>query len=285
MKYPTSKASWRNLALSLTVAGLVALAGLSGSERVNPHISKMPCNDCHLRDVAEMSEREAETRLFVTDIETLCLRCHTEVRLSMSHPTAVRPSFPLPADMYLDWKGELTCTTCHYMHQDPSVPYGAGNNKFLRRNSEGQAFCLECHQNDFLSNRSMGHGLAQETAHFTPVSESSDCEHRLDGFSESCLSCHDGSLARVAQTKSASSGIWRHTTSSGRESHPIGVSYQLAFEEKKYDYKAPGDLPSAIQLPGGNVECVSCHNIYSQNDNLLVVSNEGSRLCLTCHIK
>jgi predicted CXXCH cytochrome family protein len=257
------KASRRNLALSLAVAVMVALAGLSGSERTNPHISKTPCNDCHLRDPLEMSEREAETRLFVSDIETVCLRCHTEVRLSMSHPTAVRPSFPLPADMYLDWKGELTCTTCHYMHQDPSVPYGAGNNKFLRRNSEGQAFCLECHQHDFLSNRSMGHGLAQETAHFTPVPEWSDGEQLPDGFSES----------------------WRHAQPSGRDSHPIGISYQLAFKKKKYGYKAPGDLPSCIQLPGGNVECVSCHNIYSRNDHLLVVSNEGSRLCLTCHIK
>jgi predicted CXXCH cytochrome family protein len=285
MKCPAPKAFRRNLALSLAVAVLVALAGLSGSERTNPHISKTPCNDCHLRDPLEMSEREAETRLFVNDIETVCIRCHTEVRLSMSHPTAVRPSFSLPADMYLDWKGELTCTTCHYMHQDPAVPYGAGNNKFLRRNSEGRAFCLECHQHDFLSNRSMGHALAQETAHFTPVPEWSDGEQLLAGSSESCLSCHDGSLAPVAQTQGPSSGIWRHIGYSGRNSHPIGISYQLAFKKKKYGYKASGDLPPSIQLPGGKVGCVSCHNIYSKNDHLLVMSNEGSRLCLTCHIK
>ncbi len=279
------KISWRNLALSSAVIVLAVLTGSSISERINPHTSRTPCNDCHLHNIENVSEREAETRLFVSDIETICLRCHTEVRLSMSHPTAVKPGFPLPSDMYLDWKGELTCTTCHYMHQDPAVPYGAGNNRFLRRNSRGRAFCLECHQHDFLSNRTMGHMLAQENAHFTPVPEWSSGESLQYGSSQSCLSCHDGSLAPVAQTQVRPSGIWRHIGYSGRNSHPIGVSYESAARRKKYGYRVFEDLPSPIQLPGGNVECVSCHNIYSENDHLLVMNNEGSRLCLTCHIK
>jgi predicted CXXCH cytochrome family protein len=50
-----------------------------------------------------------------------------------------------------------------------------------------------------------------------------------------------------------------------------------------------GDLPLyARAAPGGEipyVECSSCHDPHSANRLFLRVSNEGSRLCLTCHDK
>lgn len=33
------------------------------------------------------------------------------------------------------------------------------------------------------------------------------------------------------------------------------------------------------------IECSSCHDPHSNNSNFLRLPNEGSRLCLTCHIK
>lgn len=42
-------------------------------------------------------------------------------------------------------------------------------------------------------------------------------------------------------------------------------------------------LPREMQLPNGVVSCVSCHNLYGREKDLLSVPIEGSELCFTCH--
>jgi len=271
------------IGLFLSLILILMGAGVLISDNVNPHHSvKSDCMGCHLR---APSPEEAVTNLFVVDIETLCLRCHTGVKLTMSHPIGVKPTFKLPRDMPLDWKGELTCTTCHRMHVQDEKSFFSSN-KFLRRNSTGKAFCLECHQNNFLSNRSMGHSIAQDAAHYTLV-ENFAQETSLDESSASCLTCHDGSLApdEGSAIVERTAGIWRHGGFSNRSSHPLGVSYSRALGKKPHAYRQIAGLPSTIRLPAGKVECVSCHNLYSKNEHLLSVSNERSRLCLSCHRK
>jgi predicted CXXCH cytochrome family protein len=266
----------------LLLSVVLGVAGILISDNGNPHAMKTDCSGCHLRAPAP---GEAGTNLFVTDIETLCLRCHVEVRVTMSHPLGVKPTFELPSDMPLDWKGELTCTTCHLMHSTDDNRFYFSN-KFLRRNSTGKAFCLECHQNNFLSNRSMGHSVAQNGAHYTPQDSPQD-DNKIDESSTSCLTCHDGSLAQDegGGIVERSAGIWRHGGAGNRSSHPLGVSYSRAFMENPRAYRQMAALPATVRLPEGKVECVSCHNLYSQNEYLLTVSNERSRLCLTCHRK
>ncbi|MBN2332502.1 MAG: cytochrome c3 family protein [Deltaproteobacteria bacterium] len=200
--------------------------------------------------------------------------------------------------MPLDWKGELTCSTCHYMHEHDDQPYH-DQAVFLRRNSVGQAFCQECHQQGFMMNRTLGHSLAKSDAHYTPYGSSAaadsfggtDASPLLDESSSACLTCHDGSIARDEGTTEMSAGaislgagIWRHDGDYGRNSHPLGVRYGDA-RRRRSGYRDAAMLPSVIRLPGGKVECVSCHNPYSTNDSLLVIDNRGSRLCLTCHLK
>jgi len=40
-------------------------------------------------------------------------------------------------------------------------------------------------------------------------------------------------------------------------------------------------------IEGGKMQCVSCHNVHGgyADSGRLKMSNEGSRLCLTCHLK
>lgn len=51
------------------------------------------------------------------------------------------------------------------------------------------------------------------------------------------------------------------------------------------------DLPLYRRSEGGGaqevpfIECSSCHDPHSNNSKFLRIPNEGSRLCLTCHIK
>ncbi len=260
----------------LLVQGVVELS----SRKSNPHLGEVACDECHLGAV---DAADAGSSLFVADIETLCLRCHREISLSMSHPMAVKPSIPLPVDMPLDWKGELTCTTCHYMHEHADRSYH-DQARFLRRQSSGQDFCRECHQQGFMDNRTMGHSLAKSEAHYTPASDYGRHGSSLDESSAACLTCHDGSLARDDGTLRISAGVWTHDGYDGRSSHPIGVRYRDA-GGGRHGYRSIAELPDVIRLPDGKVECVSCHDPYSSNDKLLVIDNHGSRLCLTCHLK
>lgn len=268
---------WLILGFSLSVA----IAGLLFSVSKNPHFYQVECTQCHLR---VPKAGESGTNLFVADIETLCLRCHDDIRLSMSHPIGIKPSFSLPADLPLDWKGELTCSTCHEMHPDEGDTLAA-NSFFLRRHSRGRDFCLECHRQDFLSNRSMGHSMASNAAHYTPGQSTDSSGARLDESSASCLTCHDGSLAPDEGIPDLEPGVWHHDGYSGSTSHPLGVDYRAAQMRKRRGFREISQLPDVIKLPDGKVECVSCHNLYSHNQHLLAISNEGSRLCLTCHRK
>jgi len=42
-------------------------------------------------------------------------------------------------------------------------------------------------------------------------------------------------------------------------------------------------LDDRIRLPGGEVSCRSCHSLYSPHEGHLVIPNDRSRLCLSCH--
>jgi predicted CXXCH cytochrome family protein len=263
------------------------------SDGLNPHLEQTSaCNECHLRDPVQITSKEGGTNLFLADIETLCLRCHKTMTLSMSHPIGMKPSFPLPLDMYLDWKGEITCTTCHYMHDNADGgAHGNGNDKYLRRNSTGKDFCLECHRQGFLSQKGLSHALATGTAHSRQFSEFDNGE-MLGASSTECLSCHDGSIASDGGTMSLdgnkrSSGVWEHQGRGyeGASSHPIGIDYNEAYRRNPREITEIALLPQTILLPDGKVECVSCHNLFTSNESLLSVTNFGSRLCLTCHKK
>ena len=287
-KVSREKIYLKMLCLLVVLCGVAWCLHVAVSDRTNPHVAKTSlCSDCHLRDPVKITGEEGRTNLFVADIETLCLQCHREVTMSMSHPMAMKPSFRLPDDMYLDWKGEMTCITCHFMHEDSDRVYGRGNDRHLRRNSKGRAFCLECHQQGFLSQRNLSHALAAGPAHRSLYSEF-DSPDRLGESSRQCLSCHDGSIAGDTGTmnlEGKSSGIWRHNGYTGSNSHPIGIDYRRAYRKNSREITEVSMLPSVITLPEGKVECVSCHNLYSKNESLLTVSNNGSRLCLSCHKK
>jgi predicted CXXCH cytochrome family protein len=44
-------------------------------------------------------------------------------------------------------------------------------------------------------------------------------------------------------------------------------------------------LRKEVKLYEGKIGCGSCHNIYSKEKYMLVISNDSSVLCLECHLK
>ncbi len=74
--------------------------------------------------------------------------------------------------------------------------------------------------------------------------------------------------------------------------HPIGFDYNAAQGLSLGALYAIGTINSRIKFYGPNhkVECTTCHNPHANDDDvdlrpMLVISNIGSALCLSCHNK
>ena len=109
-----------------------------------------------------------------------------------------------------------------------------------------------------------------------------------------CLSCHDGSTAVDAYDGMDGAqfiqdiGTGRATIGRGgdlRTDHPIGVQYPDF--DRGFRPRVRIEAEGAVLLPGGQVECLSCHDVHNQYgvEKFLVKSNDRSALCLTCHRK
>lgn len=110
----------------------------------------------------------------------------------------------------------------------------------------------------------------------------------LDESSLLCLSCHDGVVAKDVYRSAHAARISGQLGSSwvgkaSLTSHPIGVKYPVADSTYRTIEAATAD--GAIKLPGGRLQCISCHDPHNTQrfEYMLVRSNQGSRLCLACH--
>ena len=106
-----------------------------------------------------------------------------------------------------------------------------------------------------------------------------------------CLRCHDGTIASetlggVTALRSAGKpDAAKFSTGHGTTDHPVGVVYPQF--DRGFRPITSVLAGGAVQLPGGKVDCVSCHDPHNQAGQpyMLVISNNRSALCLTCHIK
>ena len=120
----------------------------------------------------------------------------------------------------------------------------------------------------------------------------------LGDQSNVCLSCHDGTIA-PGQT-----APWGSLQMSGsmQSQDVFGTDLSSAHP---FNFKLPLQMPPdqnllpsvvnsgvtgspAVQMPGGNVQCTSCHNphvqILDSSNAFLVMDNSNSALCLSCHV-
>ena len=116
-----------------------------------------------------------------------------------------------------------------------------------------------------------------------------------DFGSKLCLSCHDGTVA--IDSFGGATGTTFITGPSNLDinlsnDHPISFIYNTALANTDGGLKDPESADSGLGgtiqedlLVTDMVECTSCHNIHGSNTKLLVMSNAGSDLCLTCHAK
>ncbi|NGZ28518.1 MAG: hypothetical protein G8345_16715 [Magnetococcales bacterium] len=228
------------------------------------HLANSDCQSCHLATTITNDN----ANVLVSSQEEICLRCHPNA-LKASHPTGFHPRRRIPNNMPLDWKGDLTCSTCHSLH----APMGSG---ILRHNKRGQAFCLLCHDQTFFTRMVEGGSSVMASGHIetTPTGRSM----AFDSFSSQCIACHT-EMAGGNKIEITDMGVVRHGGSN--MSHPLGSQYDLFGPAQ--GYRLLETLPPQIVLPDGKISCISCHEGYSQIHGKLVISNRGSGLCLACH--
>lgn len=105
-----------------------------------------------------------------------------------------------------------------------------------------------------------------------------------------CLGCHDGTIATdtfVEETAGPALASRDRIARSGdlRRNHPIGVDYP----SRRRTFQPASQVTSLdrVRLFGGKVECTSCHDPHNQYGlpAMLVMPNDRSQLCYTCHKK
>ncbi len=209
-----------------------------------------------------------------------CQSCH-HIEPAFSRPVGVVPSMQTPPHLVLV-NGTMTCTTCHGLHRRRGRDAGPAD---APDPALDPGLCLECHTPvrggmDELHAATLGRahllgpGASRASSRGTSWPASPDPESR------SCLECHDGALARIPGIRTGPAGpVSAARFLVGR--HPIGVEQR---PRGAGDHLVPAHiLDPRIRLFDGRVGCGSCHNPYGDNEALLVMSNEASALCLSCH--
>lgn len=261
MKKPAYELTVLLIMLALLAGGRLLQRAVAGSGL--PHLERAECADCHLggRNVTA-----AQAGMLTAGQEALCGKCHAAA-LKASHPSGFAPKSK-PPDIYpLDWKGDLTCSTCHEVHgRKPGLLRGA---------RQGRELCLACHDADFFKKMRDG-GASLMAGH---LSKGVDGAPTLDAFSRQCMECHGQSGDPRLATLVDRNGVVRHASRS--VNHPIGVNYQKAAGFG--GYRPRKAVERTLFLPDGMISCVSCHHGYRKEHGKLVVANAGSKLCYECH--
>ena len=120
-----------------------------------------------------------------------------------------------------------------------------------------------------------------------------------NGASLLCLSCHDGTIAlgellSRAATVTMSGGVTTMPTGTGRlgtdlsDDHPVSFAYTTGLAAARGgELVNPSTLTGRVKLDAsGQLQCTSCHDAHDDtNGKFLVVANQASALCQTCHNK
>jgi predicted CXXCH cytochrome family protein len=156
---------------------------------------------------------------------------------------------------------------------------------FTEGGKSGRDLCLPCHTPHLVAAPPPRFDRRATTVQ--PLRPYQAMGIELSGWSLLCLGCHDGVTAKDVYSSNHAISVTgqlgnSRLGSSGTRSHPVGVLYPKAAE----DYNPPAAVEAAgMHLPDGRIQCTTCHDAHNTHriHEMLRISNDRSRLCLTCH--
>lgn len=221
-----------------------------------------------------------------------CAACHPMDPL-FSHPVGQVPTMAVPDYLPLD-NGRVSCLTCHDSGSAAHDRAKTRHDGMLRPEAAATGnLCMQCHVDrggDFRAAHAMSvnrahlqrsNPAATSSASLGFIGSRSTGATVLDDETRTCLSCHDGTMATaVSPSPDKSLGY----AGSG---HAVGAVYQstrpLGSGVDNMFLRPAVTLDKRIRLFDSRVGCGSCHSPYSNEKKHLVMSNYGSKLCLSCH--
>lgn len=264
MRMPSEKHQHLPRRVLLVVAGVAAIAGTQLRTLLASRSVEAP--------VAFVAGPDPRAATPVLNSETSCSSCHT-FDAGMSHPVNVRPSMPTPVSLPLQ-NGRMTCTTCH------STPASHPSRTEPVQLRGGAGLCTQCHQPARSGSRAV-HALSMPMAHL--ATGTTLARGRLNAAASSaestaCMSCHDGTTGSDAGSHLVLSGAASQPTE-----HPVGVPLVATDRTRHGDFHLSPRPDPRLRLFEGKMSCGTCHSVYSREPAQLVMSNQHSRLCLSCH--
>lgn len=260
---------WTIVSAAAGLAGALCIGGSAASTTANPLTSPFEGGF-----EFEPGPGQADGLRPVMLDDGSCVKCH-RFEPVLTHPVGVRPSMTTPATLPLPG-GLMRCTTCH----EAGPKHAETREKVGVRGGDGAGLCLQCHEGASLKTKA-SHAAGTWTAHLKAErGGNAGAPGALDVESRTCMGCHDGATA-----SDAGSHALRGNGMEATADHPIGVPMRATRARRETDFGLanPATLDKRIRLPGGNLACGSCHSVYSREPAQLVMSNRGSKLCLSCH--
>lgn len=158
--------------------------------------------------------------------------------------------------------------------------------------------CIFCHAPHNSSKVQPLWNRYESAAVYTPYSSSSMVAEpgQPTGSSKLCLSCHDGTIA-LGKVVSRDTPIHmaggvtvmpRGHANLGTDlsdDHPISFRYDTSLTVRKGNLVDPRALPPAMKLDHNQeLQCTTCHDPHNNAyGSFLVMSNENSAMCRSCH--
>jgi predicted CXXCH cytochrome family protein len=156
---------------------------------------------------------------------------------------------------------------------------------FSQGGKSGRDLCLPCHTPHLVA--APPPRLDRRAATTQPLRPYAGLGIVLTGWSLLCLGCHDGVTAPDVYSSAHAVAVTGRLSesrlgSAGLRSHPVGVRYPAT--DEKYEPIAAVEA-AGLMLPEGRIQCTTCHDAHNthRHRGMLRISNERSRLCLTCH--
>lgn len=252
--------------LGLLVTSVVSTASGAPDEAqdYHPH-AQASCSTCHGRRASSSAEEGAAQAAAEMDVCATCHDQHSPVETSLGAwgPDGW-PATEQPADDH-----GSSCTRCHSFHDPTAITFG--DRRIEIADAKVGTHCQSCHSHSdtrTLARLTEGHVAAAALYHWLGP-ELGDYT-----LSDACLICHDRNHTLPTNLPVFLPVTPRFET---HASHPYGIRM-----DSGGDFFRPV-IDSRIPLFDDKIECLTCHDLSAETEDLVIRFETKYEMCRGCH--